>query len=149
MNTYLHISSREFRFLLSLEQIVELFDADASSESLKSILSGNTGAVYWRDTLSCLLDIDELVGKQASKNNRCYVVCKSETEDQRYFILRVKNIHDLLHLEDTCLRELTIDSTALATMTKSVAIVPGKQELYFVLNNIQGIITAMHGDLDT
>jgi len=33
-----------------------------------------------------------------------------------------------------------IDSIALATMTKSVAIIPGKQELYFVLNNVQDII---------
>lgn len=141
MSTYLYFSSIDYRFLLPPANIVELYDADASPEPLDAVLSGDNGAVYWRDNLSSLMDINVLVGKEASKNNRCFVVCKGCEGDAVYYILRVHNIHDLLELDDSGMRHIHIECPLLSAMTQRVCIVPGEQKLYFVLKDVQAIIS--------
>ncbi len=143
MKKYLSFSGTGFNFLIPTDNIVELFDANASAEALNAVLVGEREAVYWRGVLSNMLDINELTEIVTNDTNECFVVCKGIEDAGKYFILKVKHIHELLDLDDDRLRAIDIQNPALANISNRVCIMDNNEQLFFVLHEFESIFLSL------
>jgi chemotaxis signal transduction protein len=144
MSKYLTFSGGGLKFLLPIDNIVELYDADASAEAVDKVMTGDIGRVYWRGVLSSLLDINAVLSVENSNNNNCFIVCKTSDGSGNYAILKVDAIHELVDMPASSFRVIDIENPALKNIADQVCIMPGYQELFYLMHDIDMMILYLH-----
>jgi hypothetical protein len=141
MSKYLSFEGAGLNFLLPIDNIVELYDADASPEPVDKVLVGDVDRVYWRGILADLLDVNTLLSVESAGNKNCFIVCKGNENTGNYYILKVDAIHELFDMAASSFRVIDIDNPAFKNIADQVCIMPGYDQLFYLMHELEMLFT--------